>query len=395
MNLFRRPVPWQWFTVISVAVLGTLSGVQLTATGATTAATPVITQLSLGPAYAAAGDVRAQLEVTSTSCVNTSRLVIGARTSAGANVDFGGPSGVQVCPDGVTVTRTRTLPAGTYTVFGAYRLPGAASFTRLPSAVLKVGPAAPAPDPVPTPTPTETVTPTPTPTETTGTGPSWDAAGSWTKTFGDEFAGSTLDTAKWIPGWGAASGITGPVNTAETACYDSANVSVSGGYLHLKLEQRATVCRGNSHPLTGAHINSDGKFSFGPRAAVEYRAYFPASANGSVANWPALWDDGQSWPDDGENDTAEGLGGQLCTNWWGPSGDSGADCKGALTGWHTVGYSWSGGVIRWYFDGALVTTKSTSVTSPHYLIMQNTQGQWGGETLTPSDLLVDWVRVWK
>lgn len=233
-------------------------------------------------------------------------------------------------------------------------------------------------------------------TATTLPGPSWDPSGTWALKFSDGFVSpaTSLKTSKWTPSWGGSK-ISGPVNSDENACYDSSNVSVSGGYLHLKLTKVAHTCKGESRPYTGAHVNSNGKFSFGPRAAVEYRAYFPASANGGVANWPALWDDGQNWPDNGENDTAEGLGGQLCTNWWGPGGDTGARCAGAKTGWHKVGYVWSGGKIKWYYDGHLITTKSTSVTSPHYLIMQNTQGQWGGQTLAPSDLKVDWVRVWK
>jgi beta-glucanase (GH16 family) len=228
--------------------------------------------------------------------------------------------------------------------------------------------------------------------------PSWDPGGTWTQTFSDGFVSSTntLKASKWNAGW-FGTGITGPVNDAENTCYSSSNVTVSGaypGYLNLRLTKATHTCKGASRPLTGAHINSMGKFQFGPRAAVEYRAYFPKSADGGVANWPALWDNGSSWPDDGENDTAEGLSGQLCTYWHSASANDGS-CHGKLTGWHKVGYKWGGGVIKWYYDGHLVHTQKTSVTSPHYLILQNTQGDYGGQTLTPATLKVDWVRVWK
>ena len=35
---------------------------------------------------------------------------------------------------------------------------------------------------------------------------------------------------------------------------------------------------------------------------------------GEVANWPGVWPDGQHWPEDGEIDIAEGIGGQVCAH---------------------------------------------------------------------------------
>ena len=35
---------------------------------------------------------------------------------------------------------------------------------------------------------------------------------------------------------------------------------------------------------------------------------------GEVANWPGVWADGQNWPQDGEIDIAEGIGGQMCAH---------------------------------------------------------------------------------
>ena len=41
---------------------------------------------------------------------------------------------------------------------------------------------------------------------------------------------------------------------------------------------------------------------------VEFKATLPADGDGQVANWPALWLDGQTWPQDGEIDVMEGGG---------------------------------------------------------------------------------------
>jgi beta-glucanase (GH16 family) len=313
------------------------------------------------------------LKVTTPECFTAARLTVAVRSSTGANLDFpGAVNGVELCPSGYTLTTSvRAFTAGTYTLYGSWK-DDAGAWHALPSVQLTVGAAAPSPSPTPTPTPTPT---------SGGTGPSWDASGAWTSKFSDEFSASALDTSKWTPGW-FGTGITGPVNSAETVRYSSANVSVSGGVLHLKIQ--------NGY---GAHINSDGKYSFS-RGAVEYRAFLPASG-GQVANWPALWDNGQSWPADGENDTAEGLSGQVCTYWHASGTDAGSCHGGTYAGaWHTYGYEWTPTKVTWYYDGAKVREQATTVSSPHYLILQNTQGEYGGPNAS-ADLQVDYVRVWQ
>lgn len=361
---------WTLFTAVLVLAVG-LTVTQYVASGAPStavrAAAPTVTQLQLSPAYVAAGEaVKATVKVTATECTDVARLTAAVRSSIGANLDFpGAVNGIRVCPEGYTLaTAARTFAAGSYTLYGSWK-DTAGAWHPLPSVTLKVGPAAPSPEPTPP----------------AGTGPSWDTSGAWHAKFADEFTGTSLDTSKWTPGWFGA-GITGPVNSAETVKYNSANVSVSGGFLHLKIQGGY-----------GAHINSDGKYSFS-RGAVEYRAFLPASG-GQVANWPALWDNGRSWPGDGENDTAEGLGGQVCT-YWHASGTDAGSCHGAsyAGSWHTFGYEWTPTKVTWYYDGVKVREQATTVASPHYLILQNTQGEYGGPNAN-TDLQVDYVRVWQ
>ena len=57
---------------------------------------------------------------------------------------------------------------------------------------------------------------------------------SWTLTFDEEFNGTSLDTDVWGTNWlGTDGAITKPINSAELAAYDPAQVSVSDGSLHL------------------------------------------------------------------------------------------------------------------------------------------------------------------
>ena len=71
-------------------------------------------------------------------------------------------------------------------------------------------------------------------------------------------------------------------------------------------------------------MSTRGKFSF-TYGFIEARVWLPAVAGnpGEVANWPGVWADGQSWPEDGEIDIAEGLDGEVCAHFHGPADPSG------------------------------------------------------------------------
>jgi hypothetical protein len=350
---------------------------------------PRVTQLSLGPGRLAAGHrAAARLELAADRCRTASRITVAVRDSSGRNVDFpGAASDVRLCPSGHTFTSgARSFAAGTYTMFGSWR-DTAGVWHPLPSMTLEVGAGA-------APAPTANAASSPSTRKASGgRGPSWSASKSWKPAFADEFDGTSLDTSKWNTGW-FGSGVTGPVNSAEDACYDSRNISVSGGALHLRLTDAEATCTGAARPYSGAHVNTMGKFSFS-YGAVEYRAFVP-STGGEIANWPALWDTGESWPRDGETDTMEGLSGSVCSYWHSSGSDEGHCPSGDLGGgWHTFGHEWEPGRITWYYDGEPVHTQTSDVVgSPHYLVMQNTQGSFGGPTLVPADLRVDHVRVW-
>lgn len=228
--------------------------------------------------------------------------------------------------------------------------------------------------------------------------PSWSPGGSWTLVFDDEFTGTTLDTAKWQPGWFGASGITPGVNSGSPR-NNSAYVTVSGGYLNLKLDASfgslVTTNPGNSGTATGFQISYP--------AAFEARINVPGPFGGVlVPNWVAWWTDGQAWPGNGEIDILESLG----TPDWNTAhvhdnhtdGSGGAGAPGIThnlsppSGWHTFGANWTAGQVVFYYDGASIGALATDgFTGPHYMILVNT---FNGSLDTPTTMQVDWVRVW-
>jgi hypothetical protein len=233
--------------------------------------------------------------------------------------------------------------------------------------------------------------------------PSW-ATGGWDLVFDDEFTGTALDTTKWNPNW-FGSGITGPVNSGETATYSDAYVTVAGGYLQMLLNDVSSD--GGAHPNTGSIVTTnphDGRASGGfefAYGAVEWRAYLPPdTAGNAIANWPALWLDSQDWPATGEFDVVEGISG---TAQWGiptniPYDTVFGNGPGTYYGWHQFGVQWDqGGLVTFYYDGQAVSTAIAAQNgdSLMYLIMDNTQGSEGGAGTFPATMLVDWARVWQ
>jgi len=238
--------------------------------------------------------------------------------------------------------------------------------------------------------------------------------GNWTLKFADEFNDTSLNESVWTPGW-YGKGISSEINNV---CLSSALVSEPGdGYLHLKLVAQQNTCPTSSTdksglvtlPYTGSLVSSnpsDGvpghvgfQYTYG---YIEWRVYLPAVSPGHIANWPATWSVGHPpWPSNGENDTFEGLaGGLACFHFQEPGhtfGGAPGDCaSGHYTGWHTFGSDWQPGVVTYYYDGAQVGRIAMGITStPQYPIMNIGTGSPGGSTSVPSEILVDYVRVWQ
>jgi beta-glucanase (GH16 family) len=231
--------------------------------------------------------------------------------------------------------------------------------------------------------------------------------GNWNLVLNSTFTGSSLDNSVWRTGW-FGSGVTVPVNSYEDDCYSPSNVSFPGdGSLHLNVTATSSTCGGKTHPYTGSLVSSnpnDGRSSGGFQytyGVLEARVYVPADGT-KIANWPAVWADGQSWPNDGEDDLMEGLAGQACYHFHylsisGEGASGPGHCDTTLTpGWHTFASDWQPGSVTYYYDGKDVGSISTGITSsPMYIILDNTVYP-GEANLTEADSMdVSYVRVWQ
>jgi beta-glucanase (GH16 family) len=238
-------------------------------------------------------------------------------------------------------------------------------------------------------------------------------SGTWNLIFDDEFNGSSLNTADWSTGW-FGSGITGGVQgTGEPECYDPSHVVEGNGELDLNFTQESETCDGKSEPYTSGMVTSDNKFSFS-YGFIEVRAWLPTMPNGQAGDWPGVWLAGQDWPEDGEIDLAEGLGGSVCAHWHGPTGNGtgygpgGTGCpSGTYTGgWHTFAADWEPGIVTWYYDGKDIgciassgsacgnpNNDSTITSSPMYIIFG--LGSNAGSEYAPTSQRMDYVRVWQ
>ena len=262
-------------------------------------------------------------------------------------------------------------------------------------------PIIPAPTPKPTPThrplPRKQTPPTRQTLMPTG------VRGDWKLTFDDEFNGTSLDTAKWSTGW-YGSGITPPIDSAEKDCYDPAQVSQGGGTLGLTLIQKSEDCGVSDQVYTTGVVTTRGKFNF-TYGFIEARVWLPAVPGNpsETANWPDVWADGQSWPEDGEIDIAEGLTGAVCAHFHGPDNPVGVGAGGPSQtgcpdgtyagGWHVFGADWEPGIVTYYYDGADIGSVTSGITSaPMFLILSYASGD---PYQAPATMTVDYMRVWQ
>jgi Glycosyl hydrolases family 16 len=249
-----------------------------------------------------------------------------------------------------------------------------------------------------TPTTTTPTTTTPTTTTPTSTTPEpTGISGNWKLALDSEFTGSSLP-APWSTGW-FGSGMTAPVNSSEQDCYSPNNVTFPGdGSLHLAVTATSSSCGGATKPYTGAMITTDpadrssGGFQY-TYGVMEARVYVPAAGT-QIANWPAVWTDGQSWPNDGEDDLMEGLSGQACWHFHDPLGGPGGCSTTVKPGWHTFASDWQPGSVTYYYDGTEVGSITSGITTaPQYILLDDTVASGGA--LTADSMQVQYVRVWQ
>jgi beta-glucanase (GH16 family) len=177
----------------------------------------------------------------------------------------------------------------------------------------------------------------------------------------------------------------------------NSNVSVGANGLALQLNSPQSGGIVSSNPDDGqpGHTGFQIAPTPGNPVYVEFKATLPASPRGEVANWPALWLDGQTWPEDGEIDVMEGLGGTAAfhIHYGSGSGQAQGASANSSPGTHTYGVLWTTTGFTFVYDGAVVGTLTESLTSPMYLLMENSNNT-SQDTVLPATMYVRYVRVW-
>ena len=242
--------------------------------------------------------------------------------------------------------------------------------------------------------------------------------GIWNLIFDDEFNGTTLDTTKWsvcLPWYSPNPGCPG-ANASEQELYMPDDLVVSNDTLKLHAEKRDVIYNGKTYHYTSGMISTGGingstssQFNY-KYGYMEMRARVPKGQG----FWPAFWElpTDTSWPP--EIDALEILGNDITTTYmtYHYTDNTGAAAEDGIawTGpdfsadWHTFAVDWEPNAIHWYVDGverrAAYTDTATIANRPMYILANlSVGGSWPGNadstTPFPSDLEIDYIRVWK
>jgi len=233
--------------------------------------------------------------------------------------------------------------------------------------------------------------------------------------FHDEFDGTALDTKIWYRCYNWADERQGcKTGPGELELYQTGNVTLSGGQLHLTAKVQRATWKGKTYRFTSGMIQTGGSPANGSTPTFSYlygyseiRAKLPS---GNVGMWPAFWllPANNSWPP--EVDIMEWQGvtptQDQVTLWWSlPNGNAtraygtGASLANA---YHTYGFDWQPTYADFYFDRKRVL----HYTGPHvpqqamFVLINLAVGGWEKGQLNPppaefpTSYDVDYVRVW-
>jgi beta-glucanase (GH16 family) len=236
----------------------------------------------------------------------------------------------------------------------------------------------------------------------------------WTYDTGTDCCGN--DEWEDYCAWGSA---VAPCNPASPNAYVGTD-----GYLHIVAQQPSPGVYA-AGAFTSARLKTQGLFSF-QYGRIEASIMLPESQG----MWPAFWLLGNniatsSWPACGEADVMEHIdGGNPPINGSGPGYDwvqssvHGANMNGgtpytvsgfSAAGWHKYGMIWTKGQVQFYVDNPSniyeTFTPNTQTGTwpfdqgPQFVILNlAVGGTWPGypnsTTVTPSTMLVDYVRIY-
>lgn len=243
-------------------------------------------------------------------------------------------------------------------------------------------------------------------------------SGQWQLLFADHFGGNQSKHQKWVTCfWWNTNGCTIATNH-ELQWYQPHNVTVHRGQLRLRARENVVYAPdGRRFVYTSGMVSSGRlvddltvppKFAF-QYGYVEIRAKVPRGKG----LWTALWllpTDHESRP---EIDVMEILGdtpnrARMHFHYLEKDGqkkDVGADWVGPdfSADWHVFAVDWQSDQLIWYVEGVERWRFSESAyipAEPMYILANlAVGGDWPGapdaQTTFPSDLVIDYIRVWQ
>jgi beta-glucanase (GH16 family) len=243
---------------------------------------------------------------------------------------------------------------------------------------------------------------------------------SWSCAFQDDFDGSSLDRAKWLPQTVFSSGSPGAY-----ACYadDPSVVDVANGSLNLTVRQVSAPvsCEADGKTISTSYLA--GMVTTYHLFSQQY-GRFEARIRNTATSAPGLHEAFWLWPDDrvastevwpnaGEIDVSETYSGSsgLSIPFLHYSADSGGpqpgvntawDCAASRGQWNTYTLVWSPTSIEIVVNGrtCLVNTSADPAFQKPYIVAF-TEGlgaagnEYDGRAPLPATMNVDYLRVWR
>lgn len=233
---------------------------------------------------------------------------------------------------------------------------------------------------------------------------------TWDLIWSDEFDGSVPDPAVWVPEQGYIRN-----NERQRYTNDPANMFIEDGHLVIQAIRTGDP----SCPYTSASLTTQGTMSM-LYGRIEVRAKLPFGQG----IWPAIWTLGYGeWPECGEIDIMELVGGPRSEKCWGDhivqgslhyagekSGQAAA-CFCMLPegqiyhdAFHVFALEWTPTNLTWYVDGdAQMIVGIQDIPEfhqPHFLLLNlAVGGNWPGDpddtTCFPQRYEIDWVRYYR
>lgn len=251
--------------------------------------------------------------------------------------------------------------------------------------------------------------------------PQRPGGGSYTCTFSDDFAGSSLDTSKWLvqetawSGFGAGEGSNCYLNSRQL-------IGVGNGKLRLttRMTEKPFVCKSPlgsySTRKAATTVTTATRFSQA-YGRFEFRAKFAATTATGIASGLWLYPQKQTyggWPHSGEIDVAEWFSRAFehvhASAHYSGEVDSSKNCRVSTANaeFHTYAVDWTPRLLRFEYDGTVcfehTWTPAAPLSAPQpfdqpfYLVLTQQFGDgWNyvdDTTPTSASLVLDWVRAW-